>query len=229
MMKKIIGEIPARYGSKRVRNKNVRSLNGKPLICYSIDAAKQSKLLSEIYVNTENEVIGNIAIENGVKVYKRAPELATDMVTSDQFNYDFIKGTNAEILVMVNPVSPLIEGQDIDEAINFFLKNNYDTVISVREEKLQGFCNNKPINFSINAMLPRTQDIPPVQLCAWSICIWKAEKFIESYETKGYAVFSGKVGLFPISPLKSVKISTEEDFILAEALMAYKNNYTLTD
>ena len=229
MMKRIIGEIPARYDSKRVKNKNVRNLNGKPLICYSIDAAKQSKLLTEIYVNTENDVIGNIAIENGVKFYKRVPELATDMTTSDQFNYDFIKGTNADILVMVNPVSPLIEGQDIDEAINFFLKNDYDTVISVREEKFQAFCNNNPINFNINAMLPRTQDIPPVQLCAWSICIWKAETFIQSYETKGYAVFSGKVGLFPISPLKSVKISTEEDFVLAEALMAYKNNYTLTD
>ena len=75
-------------------------------------------------------------------------------------------------------------------------------------------------------MLPRTQDISPIQICAWSICVWKAKTFIESYEEKGYAVFSGKVGLYPLNPLKAIKISYEEDFLLAETIiMNYGDKY----
>ena len=71
-------------------------------------------------------------------------------------------------------------------------------------------------------MLPRTQDIPPIQICAWSVCVWRSKTFIESFEKKGYAVFSGKIGFYPLNLLKSVKISTEEDFLLAEELLLYK-------
>lgn len=222
-MKRIIGEIPARYGSKRVKQKNLRLINNKPLICYAIEAAKEAKTLQEVYVNTESDIIGKIALDNGVKFYKRDPSLSTDVATSDQFNYDFIKGTNADVLVMINPVSPLIEAVDIDNVVNFFLVNDYDTLITIREERLQSFCNNKPINFNPNSTLPKTQDIPPIQICTWSVCIWRAKTFIESYEKKGYAVFSGKVGFYPLSLLKSVKISTEEDFLLAEALLCYRH------
>ena len=226
-MMRIIGEIPARLGSKRVKQKNLRKINARPLITYAIDAAKNSKLLSEVYVNTESDIIGKIALEYGVKYYKRKKELSSDFATSDEFNYDFIKGTNADVLVMINPVSPLIEGQDIDGIIKYFLDNDFDTVITVREERLHAYCDNKPINFSPKTMLPRTQDISPIQICVWSICVWRAKPFLENFEKKGFAVFSGKVGFYPMSELKSVKISYEDDFILAEAILKYregKNN-----
>jgi CMP-N-acetylneuraminic acid synthetase len=221
-MYKIIGEIPARYGSKRVKHKNLRLMNEKPLIWYAIQAAKNSERLSEVYVNSESDIIGKVAVDNGVKFYKRDAKLATDAATSDEFNYDFIKTTKPDILVMINPVSPLIEGKDIDSIIEFSLENEYDTVIAIREEKLQAFCNNEPINFNPHSLLVKTQDIPPIQICTWSVCVWRAETFIKSYDTTGYAVFSGKVGFYPLSMLKSVKISTEEDFILAEALLKHR-------
>ncbi|GAH82969.1 unnamed protein product, partial [marine sediment metagenome] len=119
-MRKIIGEIPARYQSKRIKQKNLKLLAGKPLICYAIEAAKKAETLTEVFVNSESEIIGTIARENGVKFYKRDSSLAKDEIVSDQFNYDFIESTNADILVMINPVSPLITGSDIDEAVNFF-------------------------------------------------------------------------------------------------------------
>ncbi|MFH1378785.1 MAG: acylneuraminate cytidylyltransferase family protein [bacterium] len=218
----IIGEIPARYGSQRVKNKNLKLLHGKPLIWYAIEAAKNAKKLTDIYVNSEHDELGKIAVENGVKFYKRDPSLASDSATSDQFNYDFIKGTGADVLVMINPVAPLVEADDIDNIIDYFNTNDYDTVISVKEEYLQAFYNGKPVNFNLNAMLPRTQDLIPVQICAWAVCIWNAHMFVESYEQNGYAVFSGKIGLYPMNILKSVKISTEEDFKLAEALLIYR-------
>ncbi len=219
---KIICEIPARDGSKRVKQKNLRHIDGQPLISYAIEAAKKSEMLDEVYVNSESEVIGQIALDYGIKFYKRDINLAGDNTTSDEFNYDFIKVLNPDILVMVNPVSPLIEGTDIDGAIDFFIKNNYDTVITVREEKFQAFCDNKPINFDPKLPLPRTQDLKPIQLCAWSICIWRAETFVESYEKTGHAVFSGNVGFYPLTFLRSIKISDEEDFALAESLLQYR-------
>ena len=218
---RIIGEIPARLGSERVKQKNTRLLCGKPLIAYAIEAAKYAKTLTESYVNSESDVIGKIALDYGIKFYKRDPQLANNTATSDQFNYDFIKGTKADVLVLINPVAPLVESKDIDEVVNYFLVNNFDTVITTREEHLQAFCQNKPINFNPDGQLPRTQDIAPIQLCAWSVCVWRAATFLESYDKKGYAVFSGNVGFYPLSPFKTVKISTEDDFALAQAILQY--------
>lgn len=219
---KIVGEIPARLGSKRVKQKNLRLINGEPLITYAIKAAKQATTLSEIYVNSESDIIGNIAKANGVRFYKRRPELAEDHVVSDQFNYDFLKNIETDILVMINPVSPLITGKDIDAVVNYFNQNEFDTVISVKEERLHSFCEEKAINFNPNALLPMTQDIPPIQICSWAVCVWRAETFIETFETKGYAVFSGKVGFYPLDPLTAIKISTEDDFKIAEVMLKIK-------
>ncbi len=213
---RIIAEIPARYGSKRVKNKNLKLLNGSYLISYAITAAKQSKKIDEIFVNTESDEIGEVAINNGISFYKRKPELAEDNVASDQFNNDFLVTTECDILVMVNPVSPLITGKDIDNAIEYYFEKRLDTLISIREERLQAFCEDKPININPNALLPMTQNISPIQLCSWAICIWNREVFIQQFEEKGHAVFSGKVGFYPLDKIKSLKISDEIDFKLAE-------------
>ncbi len=56
-------------------------------------------------------------------------------------------------------------------------------------------------------------------MCSWPVCIWKAETFKKAFEKEGHAVFSGNLELYPVSQLKSVKVSYEEDFILAETLL----------
>lgn len=216
---KIIAEIPARAGSKRVKNKNMRSLNGRPMISYAIEAAKRSRLLSEVYVNSDSNEIGNYAESLGVKFYNRPEELAGDLTTSDEYNYDFINAVKPDILVQVNPVCPLIGGDDIDDIIAYFIDKNADSLVTIKEERLQAFHKGEPINFDINKKLPRTQDIEPIQVCSWPVCIWKAETFKKAFEKEGHAVFSGNLELYPVSQLKSVKVSYEEDFILAETLL----------
>ncbi|EHK0090855.1 acylneuraminate cytidylyltransferase [Campylobacter coli] len=216
---KYIAEIPARLGSQRVRQKNLRLIEGEPMIAYAIKACKNASSISDIYVNTESDLIGQVALDYGVKYYKRNQELALDYIVSDQFNYDFLKKIECEALVMVNPVSPLIESIDIEEAINFFETNQLDSMISVKDERLQSFYQGKSLNFNKDGLLPMTQNIDPVQICVWTICIWRRESFIKAYEKNGYAVFNGKYALWPINPLKSIKISYEEDFLLAEQLL----------
>ena len=75
---KNIAMIPARLGSKRVLNKNLRLINGKPLIGYIIDAVKKAGVFDEIYLNSEAEVMRSIADDYGIKFYKRPDHLSTD-------------------------------------------------------------------------------------------------------------------------------------------------------
>lgn len=216
---KIIGQIPARLGSVRVKQKNLRLISGSPLISFAIKAALGSKKITEVFVNSESDLIGNVAKSFGANFYKRPEHLATEHASQDQFNIDFIQNTGADILVLINPVCPLITADDIDNVINFYLENNYNTVVTTKEEHLHAFCNGSAINFNPNKMLPKTQDIPPIQICNWAIAVWNAKTFTESYNTKGFGAFHGNIGLFPIHPLKGIKISTEDDFILAETIL----------
>lgn len=216
---KIIGEIPARYGSRRVKNKNLRILNGKPMIAYAIEAARNANRLDSVFVNTESPLIGEIAKEYGVEFFRRSPELASDTALQEEFNYDFIKKTKPDVLVMVNPVSPLITSGDIDDIVDFFITGNYDTVITVEEIHQQAFHDGNPINIDVKRFLQPTQDIVPIHLCAWSVTIWRASVFVENYEKHQFGAFSGKMGFFPLERRKCLKISDESDFQLAEMMM----------
>lgn len=216
---KYIAHIPVRLGSKRVKKKNVRLLNGIPMVGYAIMACKASSRLDKIYVNSEGEVMRKLSNEYDVEFYDRPEELLQDHVVQDQFNYDFLLKHECDNLVMINPVSPLVLGSDIDEAIRFFEKNRLDSLISVREEKYQAFYKGNPLNFSDQGLLPMTQDLIPVNLCAWTVCIWNKKKFIESYEKNGFAVFVGNYGLYPFDNLRALKISEEYEFKMAEVLL----------
>lgn len=221
---KFVGEIPARLGSQRVKMKNLRLIGDKPMIAYAIQACNESKELSEVYVNTESDLIGKVAEHFHAKHYKRDKSLSEDHIVSDQFNYDFLQNTDCDAVVMVNPVSPLVTSEDIDSAVQKFREEELDTLISIREEKLQSFYQNKPINFDINKLLPMTQNLDPIQLCVWTVCIWRKSTFLKSFEERGHAVFHGKIGFYPISPMRSIKISEEHDFRLAEVILKAMNS-----
>ena len=216
---KYVAEIPARIGSKRVKHKNLRLINGKPMIAYAIEACKQVAKIDKIFVNTDSDLIGQVGLDYGVEYYKRIAELSGDDTKQDEFNYGFLSKIDCEVMVMINPVSPLVESSDIVEAIEDFEKNEYDSLITVKDERLHSFYRGEALNFDTDELLPATQDIDPVQVCTWTICIWKKEPFMKAYEEKGYAAFNGKLGLWAINPIKAVKVSYEEDFLMAEQLL----------
>ena len=216
--------IVARLGSKRVIRKNLRLLNGKPMLLYSIEAVKESKQIENdsVYINTESDLLGRLATDNGIRFFKRDSELAADDVVLDQITYAFINRVESDVVGMVNPVCPLTTGEDIDNGLMYFLENDLDTLLTVREEYLHSFINNKPINIDVNRKIPMTQDLDSIQIVTWNFCFWKTAVFRKNYEEKGFGVFSGKIGLFPIDKTRAVKISTESDFQIAEALLKAK-------
>lgn len=216
---KIIAHIPARSGSKRVKSKNLRYIAGKPLISYTISAALKCDYLNEVYVNTDSENISKLAIKLGASIYKRKKSLAGDMTTSDEFNMDIINSLKPNTLVMINPVCPLIDSSDITNSIDAYRQSEADTLITSNTTQMQTFYKNIPINIDINSALSPSQNNEPVHICNWAITIWDATKFTERYKKYGHAVFGNERILFPIDPIKSVKISTENDFDLAEIIL----------
>jgi CMP-N-acetylneuraminic acid synthetase len=209
--KKIIAMIPARMGSTRLKRKNLALLNGKPLIYYAIEAAKQSGVFNRIVVNSEDGVFEEIAKRNEVEFYKRAYELGGSSIRSDEVVYDFMLHNEGEITVWVNPTSPLQTSEEIKNVITYFCEGNFDSLITVREEQVHCLYNDQPLNFKEIETFAKTQDLLPVQRFVYSVMMWRNKVFQETYEKQGYAFFCGKTGYFPVSKLSSLIVKTEED------------------
>ena len=136
---KILAIIPARGGSKRLLNKNILKLKKKPLISYTIEAAKKSKYIDQIIVSTDSVVISKIAKKTNVEVpFIRPSTLAKDSSTSvevvkhalNKINFQKEKYTH---FILLQPTSPLRNHKHIDEAIELFIKKKADSIVSVCE------------------------------------------------------------------------------------------------
>ena len=124
---KIIGMIPARLGSTRVKNKNLRYLDNVPLIQHIINAAKNSKYLDDIYINSEAEIFKDIAESNGIKFYKRSEKLVLDSAMNDDFALDFINKIECDVLIQLLATSPFVSTKEIDRFIESMLDGKFET------------------------------------------------------------------------------------------------------
>jgi CMP-N,N'-diacetyllegionaminic acid synthase len=216
---RIVAHIPARAGSKRVPSKNLRLLAGSPMISYAIRAALDATGLTEVYVNTDSPELMDLAREMGVGVYERDASLASDTASGDDFTMDIIEKLKPDTLVMISPVCPLVDAKDISKALKAFGESDADTLITCSNTQLQTFCEGEPVNVRLGEPLAPSQDNPVVSVCNWAVTIWDAKVFTENYHVYKGGYLGTKRLLFPIDPLHSVKVSYEEDFRLAEALI----------
>ena len=214
----------ARLESKRVRRKNLRLLHGRPLLSYAIESAKGAQGLDRVFLNTESDRLASLAEDAGIEVFRREDWLAADDIVLDQTTYAFTKAHPSDIVGMVNPVCPLTRSEDIDAGLQYFLDHDLDTLLTVREERLHSFVQGEPINIDISEKIPMTQDLDPIQVVTWNFCFWKRDVFIDNYEKRGFGVFGGKVGLFPLDKRRAIKVSDEADFRIAEAVLAHEKN-----
>lgn len=134
---KILVVIPARGGSKGIPRKNIRLLNQKPLISYVIKMVKDSKYVDDFVVSTEDSEIATISKKFGADVIKRPDELSADDIPLDEVIYDAVRQTNTEydIIITVQPTSPLLKTETLDVAIEKFRDSSIDSVISVIDDR----------------------------------------------------------------------------------------------
>ena len=135
---KVLGIIPARSGSKRIPEKNIQPVLGKPLIWYIIQSAKKAKTLIKLIVSTDSEKIAQIARDSGVQVpFLRPKNLAQDNTPDlPVFLHALEKleenGEKFDIVVNLRPTSPLLESEDIDKAVSLLIKTGADSVRSMQ-------------------------------------------------------------------------------------------------
>lgn len=199
----MIAIIPARGGSKGLPGKNIKLLNGKPLIVYTIEAALNSEKISRVIVSTDDIEIANIALQYGAEIpFMRPDFLASDHAKSiDVYNYTIERLENEEKIkineiVVLQPTSPLRTSKHIDEAIDIYLKKNAESVISYCKEDHPIFWH-KFINeegkfeeiFSEDHQKNR-QDIRPTYHPNGAIYILRKELLLsENYYTKNSYVY----------------------------------------
>ncbi len=135
--KKILALIPARGGSKGIKNKNIISVLGKPLIAYTIEAAKNSQYIDYVYVSTDSPKIAKTALSYGASVpFMRDKSLATDTsktIEAVMFSIQKLQELDMifDYVIILQPTSPLRTGNEIDEAIESLLNSNYSSLVSV--------------------------------------------------------------------------------------------------
>lgn len=217
---RVIGMVPARLGSTRLARKNLALLNGKPLIYYAIEAAKQSGVFDSIILNSENTAFSEIASRYGVGFYRRPQPLGGSLVKSDPVVHDFMANNPGDITAWVNPTSPLQTGEELKNVVSFFCRENLDSLITVREERVHCLYNGRPLNFSEKEVFAQTQDLVPVQRFVYSAMLWRNRIFQEAFERQGFAFLCGKTGYYPVSKESSLIVKTEEDLRLVEYIMA---------
>ncbi|MEZ9476210.1 acylneuraminate cytidylyltransferase family protein [Vibrio splendidus] len=221
--KKVIAIIPARGGSKRLANKNILQLAGKPLINWTIEAALSSTVIDNVVVSTDCKIISDIAQTAGANVPGLRPEeLASDAATTESvLLYTLNEYANDEsIVVLLQPTSPLRTSKHIDEAVTQYCSSNAKSVVSVTAcEHSPLWSNTLPPNKDFTSFLKlanqsRSQDLDVFYRLNGAIYVFQRawlQKFGLNYESDSYA--------FVMSNESSIDIDSQLDFDFADFLI----------
>lgn len=215
----IIAMVPAKLGSTRLPMKNLALLGGKPLIHYAIQAAKESNAFDRIVVNAEDAVFEKIAKRHNVDFYQRPRKFVSPSTKTDTVVYDFLLKNPCDIVAWVSPIAPLQSAEEVKNIVNYFVKEDLDSLMTVKDEQVHCLYKGKPVNFRIDEIFAQTQELIPVQSFVYSVMMWRSKVFMRTFNKKGYALLCGKVGFYPVSKLSAIMIKRKEDLMLAEYVL----------
>ncbi len=221
---KVLGIVPARGGSKGVPRKNIRPLAGKPLIAYTIEEARKSKHIDRLVVSTEDQEIAGIARSLGAEVVIRPVELASDTASTELALLHVLEslqqreGYEPDVVVTLEPTSPLRSYQLIDRCIRQLVDTGADSVVTVAENR---DCFGKLEDGRFVHLFPgqprRRQDREPLYKECSAVYATKTHVLLERRSVLGERVYA------VVAPEEEViDINTPLDFALAEAVMLNK-------
>ena len=215
--------IPARGGSKSIPLKNIKEINGKPLIYWTSKAAEDARCVDKIIIATENEKIKETVLNFGFKkleVYDRDSENARDESSTESVMIEYIKksGLNPDDnFILIQATSPLLKPEYIDEMYGEYVNSGADSIFSgVREKQFhwietpQGV---NPINYDYRNR-PRRQDFQGIIAENGACYINKVKNIL-----KDNCSLSGKITVYEMPPQTGFEIDEESDWIIVEQLM----------
>lgn len=230
----VVGFIFAREGSKGVPRKNIRILAGKPLIAWSIQAAKESRFINRVIVSTDDDEIARIARQYGAEVpFMRPAELSGD-TSPEWFAWQHaiteVQKTNnqpLDVFVSIPATSPLRSVSDVDACISRLLHSDADIVITVKKAERSPYFNMVNLDdggyahivISNGNRMTRRQDAPTVYDMT-TVAYAARPDFI----MREHSIFEGKVMVVEVPSERALDIDTELDFRIAEYLMKEKQD-----
>lgn len=218
----ILAVIPARGGSKGIPKKNIRLMYGKPLISYSINNAKNSHYITDVFVTTDSDEIAEVAEEYGAEVIKRDESLSSDLVTLDPVIYhakncvEKIKNKKYDVVVTLQPTSPLLKVATLDNAIEYFIKGNFDTVISVINKPHLSWGEKENKIVPLYKERKNRQELPPQYFETGAFLIAKSDA------VKINTRIGENVSVFEVPEEESIDIDDKNDWLLTENIMKRK-------
>ena len=226
---KILVVIPARGGSKGIPRKNIRLLGNKPLIAHTIEMANASNYVDDVVVTTDDNEIKFIAEKFGAETVKRDGKLAEDSIPLDPVIHDAtiqkekLNNEKYDVVITVQPTSPLLKTKTLDLAIETLLSPNddneyYDTIISVVDDRhlSWGYNEDNKKYFPLYKERLNRQYLPKAYKETGSIFATKRE-FVKENSRLG-----DNIGLIEISKQESIDIDNYEDWWVAERIMNKK-------
>jgi CMP-N,N'-diacetyllegionaminic acid synthase len=238
---RVLALIPARAGSKGLPGKNVRVLGGKPLLSWPIEAARGSRYIDRVVVSTDSADYADIARRHGADVpFLRPAEFASDTAPSISFMLHAIDqltlaGDQYELLVLLEPTSPLTESPDIDSALESLLasREHADAIVGITSlvsshpafaVKLGATGIIRPYGQQDFDQLPRRQDTQPVYALDGSLYISTIPAL------RGNCGFCHSRTMGHVMPrYKSFEVDDYLDFICIEAILANKDKLAATE
>lgn len=227
--KRFVAIIPARSGSKGLKDKNIKELNGKPMMAYTIEAAIQSGIFDDVIVSTDSELYADISIRYGASVpFIRPDYLSTDEATTNEvmvYTLNKLKesGIEYDYLMILQPTSPLRQPEDILGAVRLLFEKEGNSVVSVCEvEHSPLYMNTIDKSLSLDGFLSkdiktRRQELPKYYRLNGAIYLCKVDYYLEDgdlYKENSYAYIMDKE--------RSIDIDDKFDFIVAEKLIGIK-------
>jgi N-acylneuraminate cytidylyltransferase/CMP-N,N'-diacetyllegionaminic acid synthase len=230
---KVLGVIPARGGSKGVPRKNLRVVGGKPLLAYSIEAARASRRLDRVIVSTEDPAIAEVARQYGAEVpFFRPPDLAGDQVSlipvvQHAMRFYDAQGWAPDVVVSIQPTSPLLTGEDIDQAVQLLMDSDCEAVVAVTEilhhhpfraMKLDGM-RVLPLTEYTSERYLQKQDRPPAYGLSGGLYV-RRRALLEKWSGRDFAMGADPRAIV-IEPDRAVNIDHEVDLLFFEALLKH--------
>ena len=226
--KEILAIIPARSGSKGLKDKNIKNLHGKPLIAYTIEAAINSNIFTDVVVSTDSELYGEVSEKHGAQVpFIRPKELATDHSSSIDVIINTIDELNKknkiyDYFMLLQPTSPLRDSTDLINAVNLFFEKKAKTVVSVCETEHSPLLMNtldsslEMNNFLTSKNNKRRQELPDYYRINGAIYLSNTKHFLQHKD-----FYNGRSFAYIMDQMKSIDIDTEIDFEIAKVLMKF--------
>lgn len=213
-MIKIVSVILARGGSKRIPNKNILQIKGKPLIGYAIEASKQCLFIHKTWVSTDSDEIMLAAFRHNALCLKRPDELCQDTSSSEDALLHFANSVDFDVLVFLQCTSPLTKPYQLEEGIEKILSGSCDSVLSVCEDKRFYWNSNKqPINYDpLNRVRSQDKEMWYKETGAFYITTRDAL-------LKSKCRISGKIDFVVVPEKESFEIDTIDDFQIIEKLL----------